>query len=210
MCAWNAGNSAIKVECKKKVCMQKVLIFKKKQRNCSLAGFEPATSWMQVSCFTHWAIWLWFSLECCSSFLHFFIFNPLQNAIWSPHLLAVTNLKKEDDGFMLGSWYVDVSGPGELTAWRTDRRTAFQLYIYRCTASFRSDNLFLPWIGKHEPITSSTIARWLRTCLQEAGTDTDAFKAHSVRGAAYSTGAWSGVTISDIFNAADWSSETTF
>ena len=89
---------------------------------------------------------------------------------------------------------------------------ALQTYEER-TASFRSEKssyLFLSWIGKHEPVTSSTIARWLRTCLQESGIDTDTFKAHSVRGAACSTAAWSGVTISDILNAADWSSETTF
>ena len=71
-------------------------------------------------------------------------------------------------------------------------------------------SLFLSWIGKHEPVTSSTIARWLKTCLHEAGIDTGVFKAHSVRGAASSKAAWSGVTISDILQAADWSSETTF
>ena len=48
------------------------------------------------------------------------------------------------------------------------------------------------------------------TCLQEAGVDTDTFKVHSVRGAACSTAAWSGVTTTDIINAADWSSEGTF
>ena len=51
-----------------------------KKKICSPAGFEPTTSWMQVSCSTHWAIWLWFLMECCSSFLHFFVFNLLQNA----------------------------------------------------------------------------------------------------------------------------------
>jgi len=65
-----------------------------------------------------------------------------------------------------------------------------------CTASSRSENSNYLWIGKHEPVTSSTIARWLRTCLQEAGIDTNTFKAHSVRGAACSTAAWSGVTTS--------------
>ena len=71
------------------------------------------------------------------------------------------------------------------------------------TASFRSEKsnyLFLSWIGKHEPVTSSTIARWLLTCLQEAGIDTNTFK---VRGAAFSTADWSGVTIAGILNAAD-------
>ena len=71
-------------------------------------------------------------------------------------------------------------------------------------------SLFLSWIEKHEPVTSSTIARWLKTCLQEAGIDTGVFKAHSVRGAASSKAAWSGVTISDILQAADWSSEQPF
>ena len=28
---------------------------------------------------------LWFSMECCLSFLHFFVFNLLQNGIWSLH-----------------------------------------------------------------------------------------------------------------------------
>jgi len=70
--------------------------------------------------------------------------------------------------------------------------------------------LFLSWIGKHEPVTSSTIARWLKTCLSEAGINTDIFKAHSVRGASSSTAAAAGVTTSEILQAADWSSATTF
>ena len=44
-------------------------------------------------------------------------------------------------------------------------------------------SLFLSWIGKHAPVSSSTIARWLRTCLLEAGIDTSVFKPHSIRGA---------------------------
>ena len=47
-------------------------------------------------------------------------------------------------------------------------------------------------------MTNNTIARWLKTCLQEAGINTRVFKAHSVRGAASSKNAWSGVTVSDI------------
>ena len=42
--------------------------------------------------------------------------------------------------------------------------------------------LFLSWIGKHDPVTSCTIARSLKTCLQDAGIDTRILKAHSVRG----------------------------
>ena len=70
--------------------------------------------------------------------------------------------------------------------------------------------LFLSWIGKHDPVTGSTIARWLKTCLTEAGTDTGIFKAHSIRGASSSKAAVSGITTADILQAADWSSESTF
>ena len=90
---------------------------------------------------------------------------------------------------------------------------ALQVYE-KCTASFRTgeskSTLFLSWIRKHEPVSSSTIARWLRTCLQDADVDTGTFKAHSVRGAACSTAAWSGVTTTDILNAADWSLFSSF
>ena len=68
--------------------------------------------------------------------------------------------------------------------------------------------LFLSWIGQHDPVSSSTIARWLKTLMEDAGIDISIFKAHSVRGAASCAGA--GVTSKDILNAADWSSEGTF
>ena len=67
------SNSIVKTEFWK-TCLQKYWYSKK---ICSPTGFEPATSWMQVSCTTNWAIWLWFSMECCSSFLHFFVFKRL-------------------------------------------------------------------------------------------------------------------------------------
>lgn len=82
---------------------------------------------------------------------------------------------------------------------------------FRHTSSgeFKS-KLFLSWIGQHNPVTSSTIARWLRTCMAEAGIDINIFKPHSIRGAACSKAAGAGVTVKDILDAADWSSEGTF
>ena len=59
-------------------------------------------------------------------------------------------------------------------------------------------------------MTSSTIARWLKTCLSEAGIDSGIFKAHLVRGASSSRAAAAGITTMDILQAADWSSESTF
>ena len=82
---------------------------------------------------------------------------------------------------------------------------------FRHTSSgeFKS-KLFLSWIGQHNPVTSSTMARWLRTCMAAAGIDISIFKPHSIRGASCSKAAGAGVTIKDILDAADWSSEGTF
>ena len=59
------------------------------------------------------------------------------------------------------------------------------------TEKFRSKNgeqahsrLFLAMVHPHKPVTSSTMARWLRTLLEKAGIDTDIFEAHSTRSAA--------------------------
>ena len=82
------------------------------------------------------------------------------------------------------------------------------------TAFFRDSSeenrVFRSFIGKHGPVTSSTITRWLKTCLQKAGIDTSKFKAHSTRAAAATKAAMSGLTVDEIMKAADWSSEGVF
>ena len=70
--------------------------------------------------------------------------------------------------------------------------------------------MFRSFIGKHGPVTSSTIARWLKSCLHKAGVDTSKFKAHSTRAEAATKAAMSGVTVEDITKAADWSNERVF
>ena len=55
--------------------------------------------------------------------------------------------------------------------------------------------LFLSWIGKHNLVTSSTIARWLNSIMSEAGIDVGIFKSHSVRGATCTKAAGVGVTL---------------
>ena len=70
--------------------------------------------------------------------------------------------------------------------------------------------LFLSFIKPHKAVTSSTIARWLRTILEQAGINTEIFSAHSTRGASASAAARGGVTLEDILKAANWSSESVF
>ena len=72
--------------------------------------------------------------------------------------------------------------------------------------------LFVAIVKPHNPVSSATIARWLRDVLQHAGIDIGIFGAHSIQGASSSAAAAAaaGVTTNDILKAADWSSESVF
>ena len=65
-------------------------------------------------------------------------------------------------------------------------------------------------IKPHKPVSSSTVARWLKTVLNNAGIDASIFKAHSVRSAATSSASEAEVTIATILDAAAWATETVF
>lgn len=75
------------------------------------------------------------------------------------------------------------------------------------TAPYRGgeQKLFLALIKPYKAVTSSTMARWLKSLLEAAGINTSVFTAHSVRGASSSVAANLGVTKNDILKAADWS-----
>ena len=70
--------------------------------------------------------------------------------------------------------------------------------------------LFLSLVGKHSPVCSSTIARWLKSCLHKAGIDTSVFKAHSTRAASSTKAAMAGMTVEEIIHAAGWSGKGVF
>ena len=67
--------------------------------------------------------------------------------------------------------------------------------------------LFLAIVKPHKPVSSCTIARWLKCVLGDSGIDISMFAAHSVRGASSSAAAMAGVTTNDILKAADWSTD---
>ena len=73
-----------------------------------------------------------------------------------------------------------------------------------------SQPLFLATQRPYSPVSSTSIGRWLKLTLQDAGIDISVFKAHSTRGASSSAARQSGVSVKDILTAADWSRETTF
>ena len=73
------------------------------------------------------------------------------------------------------------------------------------TSEQRSSNgstqLLIAMIKPHKPVSSSTVGRWLKTVLKNAGIDKSIFKAHSVRSAATSSASEAGVTTATIFDA---------
>ena len=73
-----------------------------------------------------------------------------------------------------------------------------------------SKPLFLTTQKPYSPVSSTSIGRWLKLTLQDAGIDTSVFKALSTRGASSSPARQSGVSVKDILAAADWSREKTF
>ncbi len=89
------------------------------------------------------------------------------------------------------------------------------LRSYECaTSGFRQhsqeDRLFLAVISPHKPVTSSSIARWLKQVLQLSGVDTSVFSAHSTRGASATAAAMAGMSVQDVLDRVDWSSTSTF
>ena len=105
-----------------------------------------------------------------------------------------------------------------LASFPPDRKLCFVNYLKqydKVTKNLRQKTentqnlLIISYVKPHKPVTSATIARWVKTVLSLAGID-GAFTAHSTRGASASAAARAGVALSDIMEAADWSTESTF
>lgn len=72
------------------------------------------------------------------------------------------------------------------------------------------DRLFIGLVAPFRPVTSNTIARWIKSFLEIAGIDTAIFKAHSTRGAAASKAFTNGEPVDSILRAGHWATESTF
>ncbi|KAM8971981.1 uncharacterized protein RCH25_017586 [Pelodytes ibericus] len=81
------------------------------------------------------------------------------------------------------------------------------------TLPFRTQSrpeLFLALRRTHSPISTTSLARWIKWVLTEAGVDTTVFTPHSTRGAMASKAFTLGCRLEDLLKAADWSRESTF
>ena len=82
----------------------------------------------------------------------------------------------------------------------------------KATGAFRGKEklqLFLAVNSPHNPVTTSTIARWLKQAIVAGGIDPQ-FSAHSTRGASSTAAAMNGVTIREVMERAGWSRQDTF
>ena len=85
------------------------------------------------------------------------------------------------------------------------------LFYLEQTSHLRVDrNVFISYVT-FKSVTTSTIARWLKTVLSLAGIDTTVFKAHSYRSASTSKAASrGGCSLRKILETANWTSDKNF
>ena len=102
-----------------------------------------------------------------------------------------------------------------LPAYKVDRRLCPVVYVKHYierTKPLRGEEkkLFVSFKRPHNKVTVQTISRWIKCTLQDAGIDTNRFKAHSTRAAATSAAQSMNVPIGHILSVAGWANERTF
>lgn len=83
----------------------------------------------------------------------------------------------------------------------------------KCTDQLRAaqhTRLLISHSKPHKPVTNSTVGKWAKSVLREAGIDTSTFSGNSARPASTSYGARSGLTLKEILKAGGWSNALTF
>ena len=102
----------------------------------------------------------------------------------------------------------------EIRTFAADSRLCPVTYIKHCITkkhSLRSNpRLLISYTKLHKPVTNSTVARWIRSMLQDAGIDVSIFSAHSSRTASTSYSANAQLPLADILKAGGWSNARTF
>ena len=139
------------------------------------------------------------------------------------HLLELSGMKQSIFGFSFTLQKVlkhSRGGKGLPTlvfkAYPKDRRlcviTVLKEYLFRRKArvSKSENSLFVSYNRPFKSVTASTISRWIKTVLCQAGIDTNVYKAHSTRAASCSKAQSQDLPISDILKAGGWSNAKTF
>ena len=102
-----------------------------------------------------------------------------------------------------------------LQAYPTDEQLCIfktiQVYLAK-TKPLRGKHtqLLISYQKPHKPVSTDTIARWLKTVLEKAGIDTNIFHAHSTRAASTSAAKTTKLSVNTIMDAAGWTNALTF
>ena len=86
---------------------------------------------------------------------------------------------------------------------------AYELKYTGFPADKGENSLFHFYTGQNKGVSYSTI-RWLKSCLQNARVNTQAFQAHSTQAVTSIKAPTSGVIVEDFLKADDWSTKDTF
>ena len=103
---------------------------------------------------------------------------------------------------------------GNLRLFRCTRKqlcvyTTLERYLLVTESLRKSSKLFVSYIKPHDKVSSSTIGRWIKTVLSQAGIDVRLYQAHSTRAASASKAAGV-IPIDMLMKLAGWSQESTF
>lgn len=72
------------------------------------------------------------------------------------------------------------------------------------------NKFFISYAPRYKAVTSTTIARWVKEVMSNAGIDTKVFKSHATRSASTSAASTKGLSLLNINKAAGWSNAKTF
>ena len=87
--------------------------------------------------------------------------------------------------------------------------TTLEHYLKVKESLRKSSQLLVSYVKPHDNVCSSTIGRWLKTSLAQAGIDIHVYQAHSTRSASTSKAAGS-LPVDAVMKLAGWSQESTF
>ena len=103
----------------------------------------------------------------------------------------------------------------KLLAYPPERKLCVYTYLKQYLSQTKllrgsEKQLFVSYKRPHNPVSTDTLARWLKVVMSAAGLNTDIYKAHSTRSASTSAANEMQIPVEDILKAAGWKSEETF
>ena len=137
------------------------------------------------------------------------------------HLIKVSNIKFYENKMVIGimdnlkQTKIGIKNPIlQFEKYERDIRLCVvetaETYLSRTECVRKDDQLLLSYCKPHRAVSKATISRWIREVMNMSGIDTNVFGAHSIRGAASSAAASSGVPVEIILNTAGWTNANTF